>query len=104
MVARRLTGSTVSLLFRLMTLYQPGGEAERTRILHNLQCPGEETEPAKVVEALRSWERWLRRCKESGDARSNDTLEGTELNGSEGRGKQPGHGIQNKLGSIYASG
>eukprot|EP00439_Symbiodinium_sp_Y106_P086282 s250_g32.t1 len=51
MVARRLTGSTVSLLFRLMTLYQPGGEAERTRILHNLQCPGEETEPAKVVES-----------------------------------------------------
>ena len=43
MVARRLTGSTVSLLFRLMTLYQPGGEAERSRILSNLQNPPEES-------------------------------------------------------------
>ena len=74
MVARRLTGSTVSLLFRLMTLYQPGGEAERTRILHNLQCPNEESEPAKVVEALRSWERWLRRCKELSLATPDPTI------------------------------
>ena len=37
MVARRLTGSAVSLLFRLMTLYQPGGQAERTRILQVVQ-------------------------------------------------------------------
>ena len=64
MVARRLTGSTVSLLFRLMTLYQPGGEAERSRILSNLQNPPEESEPQKAVEALRAWDRWLRRCKE----------------------------------------
>ena len=64
MVARRLTGSTVSLLFRLITLYQPGGEAERSRILNNLQNPPEEADPQKVVEALRSWDRWLRRCKE----------------------------------------
>ncbi|OLP98027.1 Retrovirus-related Pol polyprotein from transposon TNT 1-94 [Symbiodinium microadriaticum] len=74
MVARRLTGSTVSLLFRLMTLYQPGGEAERTRILANLQSPPEEGEPQKVVEALRAWDRWLRRCKELSLATPDPTI------------------------------
>ncbi|CAE7214179.1 RE1 [Symbiodinium sp. CCMP2456] len=64
MVARRLTGSSTSILFRLMTLYQPGGEEEKVRILHNLQQPPQEGEPAKVLDALRSWERWLRRCRE----------------------------------------
>ncbi|CAE7446981.1 RE1 [Symbiodinium sp. CCMP2592] len=64
MVARRLTGSTVSLLFRLMTLYQPGGEEEKVRILKNLQEPPQEQDPQKVLEALRNWDRWLRRCRE----------------------------------------
>ena len=36
-VARRLTGSTVRLVFRLLTLYQPGGEEEKFKILQNLQ-------------------------------------------------------------------
>ena len=66
MVARRLTGSATSILFRLMTLYQPGGEEEKVRILRNLQEPPQEGDPQKVLEALRSWERWLRRCKELG--------------------------------------
>eukprot|EP00439_Symbiodinium_sp_Y106_P015157 s5414_g2.t1 len=66
MVARRLTGSASSILFRLMTLYQPGGEEEKVRILRNLQEPPQEGEPQKVLEALRSWERWLRRCRELG--------------------------------------
>ncbi|CAE7301732.1 RE1 [Symbiodinium sp. CCMP2592] len=80
MVARRLTGSTVSLLFRLMTLYQPGGEAERSRILNNLQNPPEETEPQKIVEALRSWDRWLRRCKELSLATPDPTILARGLN------------------------
>ena len=66
MVARRLTGSATSILFRLMTLYQPGGEEEKARILKNLQEPPQEGDPQKVLEALRSWERWLRRCRELG--------------------------------------
>eukprot|EP00439_Symbiodinium_sp_Y106_P035196 s3238_g4.t1 len=74
MVARRLTGSTVSLLFRLMTLYQPGGEAERSRILSNLQNPPEESEPQKAVEALRAWDRWLRRCRELSLATPDPTI------------------------------
>ncbi|CAE7708795.1 unnamed protein product [Symbiodinium sp. CCMP2592] len=80
MVARRLTGSTVSLLFRLMTLYQPGGEAERSRILNNLQNPPQETDAQKVVEALRSWDRWLRRCKELSLATPDPTILAKGLN------------------------
>ena len=74
MVARRLTGSTVSLLFRLMTLYQPGGQAERSRILYNLQSPTEESEPSKAVEGLRAWDRWLRRCRELSLATPDPTI------------------------------
>ena len=63
-VARRLTGSTVRLVFRLLTLYQPGGEEEKFKILQNLQSPAPEQEASKAVLALRAWSRWLRRCKE----------------------------------------
>ncbi|OLP85824.1 hypothetical protein AK812_SmicGene33144 [Symbiodinium microadriaticum] len=66
MVARRLTGSATSILYRLMTLYQPAGEEEKMRILRNLQEPPQEGDPQRVLEALRSWERWLRRCRELG--------------------------------------
>ena len=38
-VARRLTGSTVRLIFRILTLYRPGGEGEKLKILQNLQSP-----------------------------------------------------------------
>ena len=36
MVARRLTQSTPGLVFRLMTLYQPGGEQEKGLVLQYL--------------------------------------------------------------------
>ena len=65
-VARRLTGSTVRLIFRLLTLYQPGGGDEKFKILQNLQSPAPESEAGKAVKALRSWSRWLRRCGELG--------------------------------------
>ena len=60
-VARRLTGSTVRPIFRILTLYQPGGSDEKFKILQNLQSPNPETEASKAVTALRSWSRWLRR-------------------------------------------
>ena len=63
-VARRLTGSTVRLIFRILTLYQPGGEDEKYKILQNLQSPTPETEPGRAVTALRAWSRWLKRCTE----------------------------------------
>ena len=65
-IARRLAGSTVRLVFRLLTLYQPGGEDEKFKILQNLQSPPAESDPARAVKALRSWSRWLRRCRELG--------------------------------------
>ena len=63
-VARRLAGTTVGLIFRLLTLYQPGGEDEKFKILQNLQAPAAETEAGKAVSSLRAWSRWLRRCRE----------------------------------------
>ncbi|CAE7824994.1 unnamed protein product [Symbiodinium microadriaticum] len=64
LVSRRMTGSVTSIVFRLLTLYQPGGEEEKYRTLQQLQSPPRETDPAKAVESLRSWNRWLRRCQE----------------------------------------
>ena len=60
LVSRRMTGSVASIVFRLLTLYQPGGEEEKFRTLQQLQSPPGETEPMKAVETLRSWNR----CKE----------------------------------------
>ena len=54
MVTRQLTRSTPALLFRLLTLYQPGGESEKAWVLQNLQTPEAAQEPMKAVEALRS--------------------------------------------------
>ena len=39
MVQRRSTGSVTSLVFRLLTVYQPGGQQEKVMILQNLQQP-----------------------------------------------------------------
>ena len=64
LVSRRMTGSVTSIVFRLLTLYQPGGEEEKYRTLQQLQNPPKEEEPFKAVEALRAWNRWLRRCRE----------------------------------------
>ena len=65
-VARRLAGSTVGLVFRILTLYQPGGEGEKIKILQNLQSPSPESEAGQAVTALRTWSRWLRRCTDLG--------------------------------------
>ena len=65
-VARRLTQSTPALLFRILTLYQPGGEYEKGWVLKQLQSP----EPASdAVKALRFWSRWSRRSEDLGLAR-----------------------------------
>ena len=66
MVQRPTTGSTVGILFRLLTLYQPGGQREKVTILQSLQQPESESDPRKAVVSLRSWARWLRRCKDLG--------------------------------------
>ena len=58
LVSRRLTSSTAQVIFRLLTLYQPGGEGEKKLVLDHLQNPERQTEPSKAAEALRQWERW----------------------------------------------
>ena len=64
MVQRRSTGSTCSLIFRLLTLYQPGGQQEKVHMLQSLQQPEAAASPQQAVESLRAWARWLRRCRE----------------------------------------
>ena len=41
LVSRRMTGSVTSIIFRLLTLYQPGGEEEKYR------TPSTTTEPSQ---------------------------------------------------------
>ena len=65
-VSRRLAGSTVRLVYRLLTMYQPGGEGEKLKILSNLQSPSPESDATRAVSSLRTWNRWLRRCRDLG--------------------------------------
>ena len=74
MVQRRSTGSVSSLLFRLLTLYQPGGQQEKVTLLQSLQQPKSEQNAVDAVKSLRAWARWLRRCKELEVAAPDPTL------------------------------
>ncbi|CAJ1452728.1 unnamed protein product [Effrenium voratum] len=55
-----------SLICRLMLLYQPGGVAERSAILKNLEQPQEATSIQAAVQGIRRWLRWRRRAEEIG--------------------------------------
>ena len=74
MASRRSTGSAAALLFRLLTIYQPGGQQEKVQILSNLQQPAQERDPQQAVSALRAWARWLRRCRDLGVAAPDPSL------------------------------
>ena len=66
MVALRITQDSVRMMFRLYVRFQPGGAAERHDVLRRLQAPGEfmgGEDIDHVLKALRSWPRWLARCK-----------------------------------------
>ena len=80
LVSRRMTGSVTAILFRLLTLYQPGGEEEKYRTLQQLQSPPRESDPGKAVEALRAWNRWLRRCEELNIQPPDPSLQARALN------------------------
>ena len=64
LVQHRSTGSVTSLIFRLLTIYQPGGQQEKVTILQGLQQRKSEQTAADAVRSLRAWARWLRRCRE----------------------------------------
>ena len=49
-VAKKVTGSSAGLIFRLLTLYRPGGENEKVMILNQLQSPAKYVEAGKAAE------------------------------------------------------
>ena len=63
-ISRGCATSSLHILFRMFLAYQPGGGAERTRILQALQDPGQAKTPQEAVTLLRSWNRWFLRCQE----------------------------------------
>ena len=63
-ISRGSATSSLHILFRMFLAFQPGGGAERTRILQALQDPGQAKTPQEAVTLLRSWNRWLLRCQE----------------------------------------
>ena len=66
LIARKTTQVASQILFRLHTQYLPGGTAERTLVLSNLQHPTEVEDAASGVLALRAWGRWYQRCVDCG--------------------------------------
>ena len=64
MIARKATGSTSCLVFRLLTMYRPGGEAEKTLLLQQLTSPEPSTSAEQAVQSLRRWSRWLTRARD----------------------------------------
>ena len=66
MVSRRISQSCPMIMYRLYTYYQPGGPAERHDLLRRLQCPseyGKSESMEDTIQVLRSWPRWLARCR-----------------------------------------
>ena len=69
MVGQRITQDAVRMVFRLFTVFQPGGSAERQDVLKRLQSPQEYVAAENAEEALkaiRQWPRWLSRCRAVG--------------------------------------
>ena len=68
------TTSSVEVLYALFRRYQPGGLAERSRLLRQLVEPKAPQTMNEVVEALRGWRRSLRRAQELEIATPDATL------------------------------
>ena len=74
LVMRRSTQSTTQIIYRVLTLYQPGGETEKRLVLDQLQSPTPQTEPFKAAKSLRDWERWFRRAGDVGVSTPDPTV------------------------------
>eukprot|EP00439_Symbiodinium_sp_Y106_P008027 s10981_g1.t1 len=74
MVARAITRSPVALLFRLCTMYQPGGESEKAYILQYLVSPPKAQQATELVTVLRQWERLLLRADNLNIAKPDPSL------------------------------
>ena len=60
--SRKLT--THQIMFRLYCLFQPGGQAERSNLLHLLTDFKIGTNVGDHAQSIRQWIRWLARCEE----------------------------------------
>ncbi|CAE7034866.1 pol, partial [Symbiodinium sp. CCMP2456] len=81
MVARAITRSPMALLFRLYTMYQPGGESEKAYILQYLVNPPRASSATDLVSVLRQWERLLLRADNLHIAKPDPSLLVRGLNG-----------------------
>ena len=62
-VASRLL-STVNIMYRLHTLFQPGGGGERTNLLHQITSPKTTGAVSDLLASIRQWRRWVSRAEE----------------------------------------
>ena len=72
-LANRAT-SSVQVLFRIFTRYQPGGLGERAMLLRQLVDPRTPTSMLEALEQLRAWKRYLRRAQKLKIATPDATL------------------------------
>ncbi|CAE7211424.1 TY5A, partial [Symbiodinium necroappetens] len=64
MITKKVTGSTLSLIFKLLTVYRPGGEKEKTLLLQQLTSPEVANTAEEAVRGVRRWGRWHARAKD----------------------------------------
>ena len=64
LIARRVVQHATLIMFRLHTVYQPGGASEKTLVLNSLQSPTACETLDDVLVWLRSWPRWIQRCQD----------------------------------------
>ena len=51
--------STVAMLFKFFTVFQPGGGAERTALLKQVTDMRPGTTIQEVLNTIRQWRRWI---------------------------------------------
>ena len=56
--------TAVNMLFRLYTMYQPGGAAERNFLLRQLTDLKVGASPGDILSSVKTWRRWMRRAEE----------------------------------------
>ena len=74
LIARRISQDMVQSIFRLYIAYQPGGSAEKGHVLRQLQNPQSPSNLQECLTVLRSWPRWVQRCKQVGMAIPDPTV------------------------------
>ena len=77
-VANR-TLSSASIIFKLFTLFQPGGGTEKAGLLKHIVEPKIPTNAGDLLGALRQWRRWISRAQELGLALPDPTILATVL-------------------------